>query len=106
MAQVDVSFTGDIPGAMRRASEPAADAFSVQGLVILRRNCPVDSGELVASCYTQVVKVPGQDLKVRLGATAPHAAPVEFGHLTASGSFVPPNPFIRRSLSELTRGRR
>jgi len=106
MAQVDVSFTGDIPGAMRRASEPAASSFAAQGLVILRRNCPVDSGELLASCYTQVVRTPGQDPRVRLGATAPHAAPVEFGHLTRSGSFVPPNPFIRRSLSELTRGKR
>lgn len=106
MAQVDVSFTGDIPGAMRRASEPAATGFAAEGLVILRRNCPVDSGELLESCYATVVKTPGEDLKVALGATAPHAAPVEFGHLTRSGSFVPPNPFIRRSLSQLTRGRR
>jgi hypothetical protein len=101
-----VSFTGDIPGALRRASEPAAAALAVEGEVILKRNCPVDSGELQESCYARVIKTPGRDLVVALGATADHAAPVEFGHLTRSGTFVPPNPFVRRSLSELTRGKR
>lgn len=106
MATTDVSFSGDIPGALRRASRTAAEALRVRGEALLRQNTPVDSGELLASTYARIIENPGQDLRVELGATAPHAAPVEFGHLTRSGSFVPPNPFLRRSLSQLLRGRR
>jgi hypothetical protein len=106
MTTTRVEFTGDIPGALRRASRPIADSFATQGLVMLQRNCPVDTGELRASCYSNVVERPGQDLSVALGATADHAGPVEFGHLRRDGSFQPPNPFIRRTLSQLTRGRR
>ena len=106
MATTQVSFSGDIPGAFRRASRPLADAFAVTGEAILKSNAPVLSGELRDSCYARVVPSFSGDWAVELGATAEHAAPVEFGHLKANGGFQPPNPFIRRSMSQLTRGRR
>lgn len=101
MTTTNVSFTGDIPGAMRRASRPLANDFAVQGLIMLRRNCPVDTGELRESCYARVVERPGQDLGVELGATAPHAVYVEYGTRNMA-----PRAFIRRTMSQLTRGRR
>lgn len=100
---VSVSFSGDIPGALRRGSRPIAERYRATGEVILRRNCPVDSGELLASCYAELDETP-DGMRVRLGARADHAAPVEFGHLMPNGQFYPPNPFIRRSLAQLVRG--
>lgn len=101
-----VSFTGDIPGAMRRALKPRAEQLRTRGEELLQINVPRDTNELAESCYALIVETPGRDLVVALGATADHAPPVEFGHLTRSGSFVPPNPFIRRSMSLLMRGAR
>lgn len=106
MTTTSVSFSGDIPGAFRRASRPLADDFAKAGEIILKRNAPVLSGELRDSCYAKVILSPSGDWAVELGATADHAGPVEFGHLKRNGGFQPPNPFIRRSMSQLTRGRR
>lgn len=38
--------------------------------------------------------------RYRVFALAPYSPPVEFGHHTASGSFVPPQPFMRPAWAE------
>lgn len=52
---------------------------------------PVDTGALRNS-----ISMNGRagDLRAEAVATVNYAAPVEYGHITASGSFVPPQPYM------------
>lgn len=56
---------------------------------------PVDKGELRDSIGHEVKGVTG-----RLFAKAEHAEPVEFGHVTRSGSSVAPRPFLRQGAED------
>lgn len=98
-----VEIRGDIARLLRRASEAQLEAIRQNGENALQRNVPRDTGELAESCYATLNAELGV---IRMGATADHAEPVENGHITQAGTFVPPNPFVRRSVSEATRGRR
>ena len=59
------------------------------GLQYAENICPVLTGFLRSRLYVEVQ--PGQ---VILGNDADYAAPVELGHHTRSGSYVPAQPFL------------
>ena len=64
-----------------------------------RQYCPVDTGALLASIVTF------QDIsngRWFCQATAHYSVPVEFGHMTVAGSWVPPNPFMRKAIADTT----
>jgi hypothetical protein len=60
-------------------------------------NAPVDTGKLRQSVKL-IVKPDGSGL--HLFCDVEYAIYVEFGHVTPSGTWVPPNPFIRKSSME------
>lgn len=78
---------------MRAAAEFMADRAAYY--------CPVDTGELRSSIGV-LTSLGGGDgeLVYKVVATARHAAPVEYGHYTARGLFVAPNPFMRQALAD------
>lgn len=60
-----------------------------------RGQAPYVTGELVNSGFHQT-----SGMKVIVGFTAEHAAPVEFGHVTASGSFVAARPYLQPAMED------
>jgi len=55
---------------------------------------PRDSGELLASCGIEKSMGEGFELVY----TARHSAPVEYGHRTAGGKFVPGQYFLKQNI--------
>lgn len=76
---------------------PHMEAVGEQMEAIARRYVPVDTGTLRNSIGHEVDY---EDGTVTLYADAPYAEAVEFGHITASGSFVPPRPFLRPAIEQ------
>lgn len=60
-----------------------------------KSGAPFLTGELRDSIGHQT-----QGMKVTIYATAEHAAPVEFGHVTRSGSFVAARPYMQPALED------
>lgn len=60
-----------------------------------KSNAPYLTGELYDSIDYEV-----HGASMTLKASAEHALPVEFGHHTRSGSFVPAHPFLRPAADE------
>src|SRR5215510_4070116 len=60
-----------------------------------KSGAPFLTGELMNSIGHQT-----QGYKTTVFATAEHAAPVEFGHVTASGSFVAARPYMAPALED------
>ncbi len=91
-------WSGD---AVHRLFESAADRTARKAAAFMmaraKFNCPVDTGYLSSTIGTMEGGRPGSQIVI---ATAHYAAPVEFGHVTQSGSFVPPQPFMRNALAE------
>jgi hypothetical protein len=65
-----------------------------------RQYCPVDTG-FMQSTITVVTSRGGATSSVIV--TAPYAHWVEFGHYSITGTWVPPNPFMRNALSDTAR---
>lgn len=60
-----------------------------------KSGAPFLTGELRDSGFHQTT-----GMKVVVGFTAEHAAPVEFGHVTASGSFVAARPYLQPAMED------
>lgn len=60
-----------------------------------KSGAPFLTGELRDSIGHQT-----QGMKVTIYANAEHAAPVEFGHVTASGSFVAARPYMQPAFED------
>ena len=58
-----------------------------------RMSAPVRTGRLRNS----IQSAPNEN-GATVEATVPYAAPVNYGHVTASGSFVPANPFFTNAI--------
>lgn len=77
------------------------EAVGLVGETAVKQRTPVDRGILRAS-YTHIADADS----VIVGTDTDYAGPVELGHKTSSGSFVPPQahlvPGIRASLGAIT----
>lgn len=58
---------------------------------------PVDTGHLAYNIHVQEL---GSGLGFRVVSTAFYSPYVEFGHLSTGGTWVAPNPFLRRALAD------
>ena len=75
----------------RQAISEAAIYTAVQAM----KYCPVDTGHLRSTI--KVLHSNMGDLSTVV-VDATYAVPVEFGHVTRSGGFVPPQPFLRMAI--------
>lgn len=102
MAATRVTVTGDLTRLLIDASLPQLEATRQRAEDALQRNVPRDTGKLAQSCYARLDRRRGI---IQLGADTPYARFVEYGFRHhRSGEFIGPNPFIRRSYIEATRG--
>lgn len=65
-----------------------------------KQYCPVDTGFLLNSIILF------QDIengRWYCQAVAHYSVPVEMGHMTTAGSWVPPNPFMRKAIADTAR---
>lgn len=70
-----------------------------------RQYAPIDTGFLKSSIIVTSENIvfpgnSGQTVSYTVMATAIYATWVEFGHVTKSGRHVPPNPYMRKALSD------
>lgn len=72
--------------------QAGADAIAY----LAQLNAPVRTGRLRDSIHS----VP-TETGAYIEASAPYAAPVNFGHITASGSFVKANPFFTNAVEQV-----
>jgi hypothetical protein len=56
--------------------------------------CPVDTGYLRSTIFFEPVGI----LEFSFGASADYAMPVELGHMSRGGRFIPPQSFIRPAI--------
>lgn len=104
MASTRVTVSRDVGRLLLEASLPQLEAIRERAEQALQRNTPVDSGDLRRSTYARLDRTRGI---VQVGADTPYARFVEYGYRHhASGRFIPPNPFLRRSLDQAIRARR
>lgn len=73
----------------------ALEACGLQAEKYAKQLCPVDTGRLRNSITHTVL---GEEQAVYIGTNVEYAAPVEIGHITASGSYVSPKPFLKPAL--------
>lgn len=78
-------FQGTLQEALQKKLEEAGQV----ALEVANELVPVDTGYLKSTLYLETE--PGQ---VKIGADAEYTLPVELGHVTRSGSFVPAQPFL------------
>lgn len=57
--------------------------------------CPVDTGLLRSSIHGRMLS----DTEGVVGTSVEYAAPVEFGHVTEAGTYVPGQPFLAPALA-------
>lgn len=64
-----------------------------------KQRCPVDTGRLRSS-ITHRVEVETDGMVGIVGTNVEYAAPVELGHATRGGGFVPPVGFLRGGVNQ------
>lgn len=81
--------------AARNAAHEMADFMAARAVDY----APVDTGFM--SFRIQVIEVgAGNDIGYRVVSPAAYSRYVEFGHMAGSGTWVAPNPFMRRALAD------
>lgn len=91
----NVELTSAWQRGLFRAVKPQMDRWAASALADMRRLVPVDTGHLRSTLHAEYDPDTGV---MTVGADADYATPVELGHVTSSGSFVPPQPFIRPAI--------
>lgn len=87
------TITGQIKGKLSTFKAKVGDAVQGAGInceAEAKQRCPVDTGRLRSSIkYTKT-----SALSCTVGTNVTYAKPIEFGHVTRSGSHVPAQPFL------------
>jgi hypothetical protein len=96
----EISFRINLVGLAKEIADPNVLSAILEDALDLAENqarslAPYDTGELAGSIGHEVRGVFG-----KLFATADHAAPVEFGHVTRGGTFVAPRPYLREGAED------
>lgn len=89
------------PFAAKKAVQDAGKTIQLRAAEFMaeraRAYVPMDTGALKTSI--QIVNASGST-KVHVVATEHYAQFVEFGHIAGAGTWVAPNPFMRKALSD------
>lgn len=103
MATFKISLSGN-PGVLIQAkidniTKQASDIIQFAGLNcegLAKQACPVDTGRLRSSIkYTKI-----SESSCVCKTPVKYALPVEMGHVTRSGSFVAPRPYLRPAFEQ------
>ena len=90
-----IDRSDEVKKTLKDVLDPTLEALGMQGERHAKEYCPVDTGRLRNSITHATDK---EEKAAYIGTNVYYSIPVETGHMSPSGKFVPPKPYIKPAI--------